>query len=170
MNIISKQLNLFCFTGTVDAANNLRDNLPSYHDIIGTERWEMRFFGFFLGLCEANAFSAYRKYAAEGDSTLHASFKDKLAFGMLQHCENLLKTSNIEASIGRSSLRSSSIHDHIPLPRTSKGKRRRMVCNRCKETTSKAVRVGKCCSCNPEHPLCDDCYMEHLKNVWQHQR
>lgn len=35
--------------GSVDAANNLRDNMISYHDIIATERWEMRFLGFFFG-------------------------------------------------------------------------------------------------------------------------
>ena len=36
------------FLGSVDAVNNLRDNKVNFHDIISTERWEMRFFGFFL--------------------------------------------------------------------------------------------------------------------------
>ncbi|CEG77500.1 hypothetical protein RMATCC62417_12240 [Rhizopus microsporus] len=48
---------------SVDAANNLRDNLTSYHDIISTERWEMHFFGFFLGLCEADAYSSFRIFS-----------------------------------------------------------------------------------------------------------
>ncbi|EPB91415.1 hypothetical protein HMPREF1544_01737 [Mucor circinelloides 1006PhL] len=73
---------------SVDAANNLRDNKISYHDIISTERWEMRFFGFFLGICEANAFSAYRVFNENGGTT-HSAFKDSLAWFFLKHCEVL---------------------------------------------------------------------------------
>ncbi|ORY06858.1 hypothetical protein K493DRAFT_295811 [Basidiobolus meristosporus CBS 931.73] len=34
-------------------ANNLRDNFTSYHDVISTERWKMRLYGFIPGICEA---------------------------------------------------------------------------------------------------------------------
>ncbi|CEG76419.1 hypothetical protein RMATCC62417_11316 [Rhizopus microsporus] len=72
---------------SVGAANNLRNNLASYHDIISTEGWEMRFFGFFLGLCEANAYSPFRVFSEEGDSRGHSFFKDNLAFNVLEHFE-----------------------------------------------------------------------------------
>jgi hypothetical protein len=39
--------------------------LTSYHDIISTERWEMRS----LGICEANAFSCHKIYA-EGENRI----------------------------------------------------------------------------------------------------
>ncbi|EPB90330.1 hypothetical protein HMPREF1544_02856 [Mucor circinelloides 1006PhL] len=81
---------------SVDAANNLRDNKISYHDIISTERWEMRFFEFFfLGICEANAFSAYRVFNENGGTT-HSAFKDFLAWSLLKHCEFLNFGSNSE--------------------------------------------------------------------------
>ncbi|RCH95066.1 hypothetical protein CU097_013024 [Rhizopus azygosporus] len=48
---------------SVDTANNLRDNLTFYHDIISAERWKMHFFGFYLGLCEANAYSSIRAFS-----------------------------------------------------------------------------------------------------------
>ncbi|RCH81741.1 hypothetical protein CU097_005367, partial [Rhizopus azygosporus] len=54
--------------GSVDAANNLRDNLTSYHDIISTER---------------------RVFSEEGASRGHLSFKDNLAFNLLEHCKKL---------------------------------------------------------------------------------
>ncbi|RCH88511.1 hypothetical protein CU097_009353 [Rhizopus azygosporus] len=70
---------------SMDAANSLQDNLISCHDIISTERWGMRFFGFFLGLCGANAYSYFRVFSEEGASRGHSSFKDNLDFNMLEH-------------------------------------------------------------------------------------
>ncbi|KAL0144635.1 hypothetical protein V8B55DRAFT_1429993 [Mucor lusitanicus] len=61
---------------SVDAANNPRNNMPSYHDIISTERWEMRFSGFVLGICEANTFSAYRNFYANSSNMGHTTFRD----------------------------------------------------------------------------------------------
>ncbi|OAD09196.1 hypothetical protein MUCCIDRAFT_159352 [Mucor lusitanicus CBS 277.49] len=72
----------------IDAASNLRDNKISYHDIISTDRWEMHYFGFFLGICEANAFSAYRVFR-DGSNTNHSAFKDSLTWSFLRHCKSL---------------------------------------------------------------------------------
>jgi hypothetical protein len=43
----------------LDIANSRRDNLPSFHDVMKTYRWEIRCLSFFLAVAEANAFSAH---------------------------------------------------------------------------------------------------------------
>ncbi|RCH87317.1 hypothetical protein CU097_008438 [Rhizopus azygosporus] len=53
---------------SVDAASNLCDNLTSYHDIISTER------------------CSFKVFSEEGASRGHSSFKNNLAFNMLEHC------------------------------------------------------------------------------------
>lgn len=150
----------------MDAGNNLRDNLTSYHDIIKTERWEMRFFGFFLGLCEADAFSSFRTFNIDGSSMSHSAFKDNLAFEMLEHCQRLKSghTSGV-LSNGRV-LRSDLSHSYIPLS-SDRGKRIRLVCRKCKEMGVTGTRVEKSCSCDPATPLCDACNKTHLKAVWK---
>ncbi|KAI8082391.1 hypothetical protein BDF21DRAFT_398491 [Thamnidium elegans] len=55
---------------SVDIANNRRNNLTSHHDVISIERWEMRFLGFILGICEVNAFSCYKVFAEDGEKCL----------------------------------------------------------------------------------------------------
>lgn len=72
--------------GSVDAANNPRNNMPSYHDIISTERWEMRFSGFVLGICEANTFSAYRNFYANSSNMGHTTFRDTFVWFFLNYC------------------------------------------------------------------------------------
>jgi hypothetical protein len=66
--------------GSVDIANNRRDYLTSYHDVISTESWEMRFLGFILGIAEVSAFSFYKIFSDERGDMIHGIFKDSLAF------------------------------------------------------------------------------------------
>jgi hypothetical protein len=61
--------------GSVDISNNRRDYLTSYHDVISTESWEMRFLGFILGI----AFSFYKIFSDEGGTRSTGSL-DSLAF------------------------------------------------------------------------------------------
>ncbi|CEG75850.1 hypothetical protein RMATCC62417_10828 [Rhizopus microsporus] len=100
---------------SVDAANNLRDNLTSYHDIISTERWGMYFFGFFLGLCEANVYSSFRVFSEKGASRGHSSFKDNLAFNMLEHCKKLKVRYNEMAQDSNLMFRSDSNHSYVSM-------------------------------------------------------
>jgi hypothetical protein len=78
--------------GSVDTADNRRDNLISHHDIISTERWEMKFLGFILSMCEANAFSCCKFYAEGSDRIVHSAFKDRRAYSMLKYCGRLLSS------------------------------------------------------------------------------
>ncbi|KAG2191723.1 hypothetical protein INT47_007988 [Mucor saturninus] len=45
---------------SVDANNNRRDNMISFHDIMKTYRWEARFLSFVFGIAEANSFSCFK--------------------------------------------------------------------------------------------------------------
>ncbi|KAI8375923.1 uncharacterized protein BYT42DRAFT_614720 [Radiomyces spectabilis] len=45
---------------SVDIANNRRDDLFSFHDVMRTYRWELRCLSLFLGVIEANSCSAYK--------------------------------------------------------------------------------------------------------------
>lgn len=161
-------LNLFII-GSVDAANNLRDNLTSYHDIIISERWEMRFFGFFLGICEANAFAAFRNFSRLDRTMGHASFKDSLAFQMLKYCESLTSLSQVGNEVNNRTLRRDTKHSYVSMSAGNGTKRIRLACSKCKKAGVPGTRVEKSCSCNPDHPLCQTCYNSHLKEVWNTQ-
>jgi hypothetical protein len=153
----------------VDAANNLRDNMTSYHDVITTERWEMRFFAFFLGICEANAYASFRRFATVGSSMNHASFKDTLAFQMLAYCENLEATYSTQVQNNNRILRRDANHSYMSMSSGHSNKRRRLACGKCRETGFSGTRVEKSCSCNPDYPLCKNCHTEHLREVWSRQ-
>ncbi|PHZ09580.1 uncharacterized protein RHIMIDRAFT_294402 [Rhizopus microsporus ATCC 52813] len=109
---------------SVDAANNLRDNLTSYHDIISTERWEMRFFSFFLSLDEANAYSSFRVFSEEGDSRGHSSFKDNLTFNLLEHCKKLKSRHNEVAQDSNRMFRSDSNHSYVSMSNAGNKRKR----------------------------------------------
>lgn len=70
--------------GAVDTANNRRDNMPSFHDVMKTYRWEIRCLSFFFAVAEANAFSAY-KYVEIEDRMNHFEFRWRLAESLLDH-------------------------------------------------------------------------------------
>ena len=151
------------FLGSVDAANNLRDNLISYYDIVSTERWDMRFFGFFLGICEANAYSSFRVFANDGKMA-HSSFKDTLAWTFLKYCEELaLQTEAI--SYDQRILRSDPNHAHVPMAGMNGKKRARLACRSCSSSGLSGTRIEKSCSCSPLVPMCQTCYNKHLQDI-----
>jgi hypothetical protein len=156
---------LIDFVGSVDTANNRRDNLTSYHDIISNDRWEMRFLGFILGICEANAFSCYKTFADGGDKMGHSKFKDTMAFQLLKHCESLVNTTSVSNSNEQMSLRRGDFHTWVPLPNQNGVKRKRLACRTCSWNGKTGTRVGHCCSCNTNLPLCKNCYNSHLLEV-----
>ncbi|KAI8641549.1 hypothetical protein BD408DRAFT_418006 [Parasitella parasitica] len=76
----------------------------------------MRFFGFFLGICEANAYSSFRVFSYEGRTIDHSQFKDNMAYAFLKYCEAL----NFGFSSGsdyndRRVLRSDGNHQHLSM-------------------------------------------------------
>jgi hypothetical protein len=160
---------IICPLGSVDTANNRRDNLTSYHDIISTERWEMRFLGYILGICEANAFNFYKVYAEGGNRIVHGAFKDRTAYSMLKYCEKLLSSNNVAAPNIPMALRSSDIHLYVAMRQGNTNKRRRLVCQMCKKQGVNGIRIGKRCSCDPITPMCKKCHIIHLRESFQAQ-
>lgn len=155
--------------GSVDAANNLRDNLPSYHDIISTERWEMRFFWFILSICEANAFSAYRSFHPNGKID-HSVFRDSLAWSLLNYCEALDTTTTSILAFGPSiTLRGDRLHAHTTIKHPNADKRTRRVCFGCSARSVRGNRVEKSCNCRPDTPLCKQCHQDHLRELWSQE-
>lgn len=63
--------------------------MASFHDVMKTFRWEMRCLSFFLAVAEANAFSAYVKYAHDGSKTMHEDFRCRLAQSLISHVEQM---------------------------------------------------------------------------------
>ncbi|CEP16615.1 hypothetical protein [Parasitella parasitica] len=112
----------------VDAANNLRDNMICYHDVISSEQWERRFFDFFLGMCEANAFAEFTAYHVflKKVQIRHSSFKNTLAWGLL-HYGQKLETVHYNVSMLDRVLRSNPRHRTSPLT-TLKTRNARDVC------------------------------------------
>lgn len=153
------------FLGSVDAANNLRDKKVNFHDIISTERWKMRFFGFFLGLCEANAFSAYRYFAKDGKIS-HSEFKDSLAFFLLNYCNKVRNDAVEVLEISQRVLRRDTTHELVNMQKPNSTKRIRLACIDCRDSQVSGTRVQTCCSCNPDRALCRACHIEHLKAFW----
>ncbi|KAG2204322.1 hypothetical protein INT47_009364 [Mucor saturninus] len=64
---------------SVDANNNRRDNIISFHDIMETYCWEDRFLRFVFGNSEANAFSCFKIWGCNRDGLVHSDYKSRLA-------------------------------------------------------------------------------------------
>lgn len=125
----------------------------------------MRFFGFFLGLCEANAYAAFRKFSADGQNMDHAKFKDNFAFYMLRQYKNLETPGTSDSFDGTRTLRSTSSHLYVSMSTGKGSKRIRLACNKCSKLGVPHTRVEKSCSCNPAIPLCEKCYIDHLQSI-----
>lgn len=163
INFKLKRKSLFtgCILVSVNAANNLRYNSITYHDVIATERWEMRFFGFFLGLCEANAFNSFRTFSKDGEMD-RKTFKDTLAYTLLKHCKELIGTTTAKDSfISRMSFSKVSTHTYVTMCKLDSNKRIRLACKSCTKSGVIGTGVGKTCECNPTIPLCKPCYKGH---------
>ena len=144
----------------VDIANNRRDNLRSYHDVIATERWEMRFLAFIFGIAEANAWSCYKEFAVDGDKITHGDFKDKVAYQLLQYCNG--QVTNVARDNGIMPRRTK--HTLVNLKSRSNMKIR-LCCRSCYEKGNYGTRVVYCCSCNPDRALCKECHVAHAIEV-----
>ncbi|CEP11427.1 hypothetical protein [Parasitella parasitica] len=126
-------------TSSVDAANNLRDNMISCHDVISTERWEMRFISFLLGICEANAFAAYRVFSNDETDA--------------QDVERVIRTS-----------RSNARHTLVSAYDPESKKRKRRLCSSCKEAgrvTKDSKKFEEACTCDTSTILCDEYFLKH---------
>jgi hypothetical protein len=154
---------------SVDIVNNCRSNLISYHDVVSTERWEMRFLGFILDICETNAFNCYKVFAKEGDRIVHNVFKDHMAYSMLKYCERLACSNIVTIPCTPVSLRSNTVHMYISMKQENTNKRRRLVCQMCRNRGVHGTRVEKRCSCDPTTPMCKTCHYVHLREVFQSQ-
>ncbi|KAG2194116.1 hypothetical protein INT47_003059 [Mucor saturninus] len=74
---------------SVDTSNNRRDNLINFHDVMRTYRWELRCLSFFLGVTEANAFSAFKFFSVGGNDVGHTEFRWRLAESLKCHIKDL---------------------------------------------------------------------------------
>ncbi|CAO3656221.1 unnamed protein product [Mucor hiemalis] len=74
---------------SVDTANNRRDNLEGFHDVMRTQSWENRCLSFFLGIAEANAFSTFKHFRVNGDNVLHTEFRWRLAESLKSHIKEM---------------------------------------------------------------------------------
>lgn len=124
----------------------------------------MRFFGFFLGICEANTYSSFRVFANDG-KIAHSSFKDTLAWTFLKHCEGLVRQNESishEQRISRSNLN----HVLVSMAGINGKKRVRLACRSCSSSGRSGTRIEKSCSCSPLIPICQTCHNKHLHDVW----
>jgi hypothetical protein len=126
----------------VDIANNRRDYLTSYHDVISTESWEMRFLGFILGIAEANAFSFYKIFSDEGGDMIHGIFRQP-GFSFLKYCEGLIDQEKCNEANTPMQLRNSSSknYEYTSLKKANSNKRRRLVCHSCTDNGKSGTRV-----------------------------
>lgn len=126
----------------------------------------MRFLGFFFGICEANAFSAYRTFSKDGKKISHQSFKDVFAWQFLDYCKN--SGGDVGGlSEERRVLRSAAAHEYVSTYDPITRKRKRRICTGCKEDENERSfkKIGKACSCDTDTILCHKCYMEHYTQV-----
>lgn len=127
--------------------------MASFHDVMKTFRWEMRCLSFFLAVAEANAFSAYVKYAHDGSKTMHEDFRCRLAQSLISHVEQMRM--GTEASIHVLRARVGHVHRRMSLGKPPGGGFRR---RRCKVCGNKTPLV---CSCNPDGVFCN----RHMENM-----
>ncbi|KAG2229667.1 hypothetical protein INT48_008899, partial [Thamnidium elegans] len=59
----------------------------SFHDVLKTYRWEVRFLSFVFGIAEANAFGCYKIWGNNSEGILHSDFKCRLAQSLLEKCK-----------------------------------------------------------------------------------
>jgi hypothetical protein len=113
----------------------------------------MSFLGFILGICEANAFSAYKMFAEGRSKMMHSQFKAIMVFQMLKYCGQLMCDSGQEESLNKPMLlRSGNSHQLIHLPFKADIKRRKLACKRRNEQGISHARVEKRCSYNATYP------------------
>jgi hypothetical protein len=125
-------------------------------------RWEIRTLAFFLGIAEANAFSAYKKFHHRGASIKHNAFKCKLADGILKFVKDQGEADR-QMQQSRRRTRAMNYHKTVNLGKLKSGNDIRRKCSTCKTKTM--LR----CSCTTNTPLCQPCWQIHLQEAWSEQ-
>jgi hypothetical protein len=125
----------------------------------------MRFLGFILDICEANAFSCDKVYTEGGNRIVHNAFKDCTAYSMLKYCERLLSSNNVVTPNIPVALRSSDVNSYVAM-RQGNTNKRRLVCQMCKRQGVNGIKIGKKCSRDLTTPMCKNCHIMHLRQVF----
>jgi hypothetical protein len=148
----------------IDDNNNLRMGSNSIEDSWATKRWQHRVLAFLLGLCEANAYCAFKYFTKQKQS--HIDFRTELALQLNESMRTYrfgeVQTVNTPAPVTHA-LRT------LPSGRKWDGERWRvqntckspqLTCRGCPQKNSE----GKCrktttyCICNPAVGVCDVCF------------
>ncbi|KAI8090815.1 hypothetical protein BDF21DRAFT_198986 [Thamnidium elegans] len=56
----------------------------SFHDVMSTYRWQVRFLSFLFGIAETNAFSCYKIWGNNAEGLHHGEFKYRLSRSLLE--------------------------------------------------------------------------------------
>jgi len=152
----------------VDDSNNLRQNSDAIEIMWQTEQWVHRSFAFMLGVCEANAFNAYRFFSTDPEPLTHLDFRRAI-------CAKLLVTPVRRQATGTPGAFVNG-HAHQKFMKGRKWKNGRFVPypknrNARGEIQKRCVRcevykkVTHHCECDGSQGLCNDHWREHLLEV-----
>lgn len=131
--------------------------MASFHDAMKSDHSMIRCFAFFLGVAEANAFSAYVSFAEKGKGMKHGAFRWRLCVSLLAQLgqgEEGLSGSRRQPMVTRSMVPGSQNVPHHPV---SIGEKRRRLCKKCKSRTSYR------CKCDENLTLCLVCCAVHIE-------
>ncbi|KAG2211228.1 hypothetical protein INT47_006348 [Mucor saturninus] len=146
---------------SVDANNNRRDNMISFHDIMKTYRWEVRFLSFVFGIAEANAFSCFKIWGCNRDGLVHSDFKSRLAHSLLVKVKSMKHTVQVTEAEPMHTRSSYAEGSHAYVALGSMLKRKRQTCKFCEQRGFKPERVSKRCACN-DKAMCSKCHIYHF--------
>lgn len=137
--------------------------MVSFHDVMKTYRWEVRFLSFVFGIAEANAFSCYKIWGNNGEGILHAEFKSRLAMSLLHKVKDIEQLSGEQpgsAVLTRNRRNVELAHQYIPI--SQNGIPKRLICRSCQKNGVKPTpRVSKRCFCDIT-PMCKKCHFLHF--------
>jgi hypothetical protein len=85
---------------------------------------------------------------------------------MLKYYERLLSSNNVATPNISMALRSSNVHLYVVIRQENTNKRR-LVCQMCKRQGGNGIRIGKRYSWDPTAPMCKNCHVIHLRQVFQ---
>lgn len=54
--------------------------MVSFHDVMKTYRWEVRFLSFMFGIAEGNALSCYKRWSNNSEGFFYTELRSKLVF------------------------------------------------------------------------------------------
>ncbi|SAM00611.1 hypothetical protein [Absidia glauca] len=151
---------------SVDTSNNRRDNMIIFHDVMRTYRWELRCLSFFLGVAEANAFSAFKYFRvvvirlsmANLGGGVVSRYNERLTESMKKHIMELREGPEMEQRTTRSRLGRPNGHRLVTMGKNGQGDYIRRQCKECGAKTQTRF------SCN-EVTLCKSCFGCHVATI-----